>query len=267
MPNICLYFQIHQPWRLGNFSVFDIGREPNYFSSQNETLMKKVAQKSYRPMLSLLKKITEEQKDFHFSVSISGVAMEQMERFAPDIIFRLRELAKSGQVEFLSETYYHSLVSLYSNSEFQSQIKLHKRLIRKIFGITPKVFRNTELIYTNEIAKKIKEFGFKGMLAEGAGRILNGRKPTNIYHAPCGLPLLLKHSQLSDDIAFRFSQSARSNKPLTAETFTHWITASFTSDDVVNLFMDFETFGEHQWSDTGIFDFFYHFVKKLTYAK
>lgn len=269
MPNVCLYFQIHQPWRLKSYQIFDIGNNSNYFdtdkeaSYDNERVIKKVADKSYRPMLKLLLKKLEENKDFKFSLSITGVVLEQFEKFSPDIIELLKNIAKTGRVEFLAETYYHSLASLYSPTEFLFQVSRHHRLISDLFGVDPKVFRNTELIYTNNIAKIVQDAGYVGMLAEGAGKILNGRKPTKVYKSPSGLPLLLKHYMLSDDIAFRFSDSARSGKPLTADTFSHWISSSFDDDELVNLFMDFETFGEHQWEDTGIFRFFEHFVEKF----
>lgn len=263
MAKICLYFQIHQPKRLKNMSIFDMGKGGNYFSEQNEEVMKKVATKSYRPMLLVLNRLLAEEPGFQYSVSISGVALEQMLFLCPDVVKMMADQTKTERVELLSETYYHSLASLYSEIEFRSQILNHKKVIRKYFDQSPTIFRNTELIYTNEIARTVKEMGFKGMLTEGAFRILRGRVPTRVYRSPNDLPLLLKHSMLSDDIAFRFSESARSNKPLTAETFSHWISSSFSDNDVVNLFMDFETFGEHQWSDTGIFDFFYYFVKRF----
>ena len=269
MSKICLYFQIHQPWRIKNFSIFDIGANGDYFDTDskenfdNRKILNKVADKSYRPMMQLLLKKLETNPDFKFSLSITGVVVEQMNEFAPDLIELLQKMAGTGRVEFLSETYYHSLSSLYSPTEFLLQISKHNRLMDDLFGQKPKVFRNTELIYTNQVARVIQELGYLGMLAEGAGKILKGRKPTNIYMAPCGLPLLLKHYMLSDDIAFRFSESARSDKPLTADTYSHWISSSFSDDEVVNLFMDFETFGEHQWEDTGIFDFFHYFVDKF----
>ncbi len=247
-------------------SVFDLGKSVDYFDTAeaiegNKAVMEKVANKSYRPMLKLLEKIVSEEPEFKFSLSITGMALEQMNRYTPDLIIRLKELSRRENVEFLAETYYHSLCSLYSSTEFLYQVQKQVIMLESLFGRRPKVFRNTELIYTNAVAEKVKNMGFSGMLAEGADRVLSGRKPTYLYRSPCGLPLLLKHYALSDDIAFRFSQSAKSSSPLTSETFCHWINSSFVEDETVNLFMDFETFGEHQWSDTGIFDFFYHFAK------
>lgn len=266
MSKICLYFQIHQPERLKSVTVFDIGKNIIYRHQddlQNGTVLKKVATKSYIPMLDLLTKLVAEEPSFALSLSVTGVALEQFEMYRPEVIEKMKLISQSKQVEFLGETYYHSLASLYSPIEFLKQAQKQVNIIGDLFGQNPTVFRNTELIYTNYIAEMVMKMGYRGMLAEGADRILNGRRPTRLYRAPCGLPLLLKHYQLSDDIAFRFSASSRSNKPLTADTFVHWINSSFSETETVNLFMDFETFGEHQWSDTGIFDFFYHFVKQF----
>lgn len=266
MPKVCLYFQIHQPLRLKNISVFDIGNNKikGYEDEkQNRTILKKVAEKSYVPMLTLLAQLMKEREDFCTSFSITGVALEQFKNYSPEVVEKLKQVSQTGQLEFLAETYYHSLASLYSPIEFLNQVQMHRNIICDMFGQVPSVFRNTELIYTNKIAEMVMKMGYRGMLAEGADKILRGRRPTRVYLSPCGLPLLLKHYQLSDDIAFRFSQSSRSNKPLTADTFVHWINSSFSDQETVNLFMDFETFGEHQWVDTGIFDFFYHFVHKF----
>lgn len=266
MPKICLYFQIHQPWRLSPVTVFDVAKNKNVsFENEelNRSVINKVAEKSYLPMLKLLNDLMLEEKEFATSISITGVALEQLLVNSPDVIDALKMMAETKQLEFLGETYYHSLASLYSPIEFLLQIKKHKELIGDLFGQSPKVFRNTELIYTNDIARMVMAMGYSGMLTEGADKILKGRRPGKVFMAPCGLPLLLKHYQLSDDIAFRFSSSSRSNSPLTADTFVHWINSSFEDDETVNLFMDFETFGEHQWADTGIFQFFYHFVKQF----
>lgn len=270
MANICFYFEIHQPWRLNNLSVFDIGNDKDgfdideKFDYSNKRVMKKVADKSYRPMLSLLLQLLKDNSEFRFSLSVTGVALEQMIDFAPDLIDLLKEAVETGRVELLAETYYHSLAGLYSEGEFVDQIKMHKKILGELFGVSPKIFRNTELIYTNRIAEVVKEMGFDGMLAEGVDRILGWRRPTSVYQSPGGLSLLLKHYQLSDDIAFRFSAASRSDKPLTAETFCHWVNSSYSDQETVNLFMDFETFGEHQWSDTGIFDFFRKMVHEFT---
>lgn len=269
MADISLYFHMHQPMRLKPFSIFDIGSGTDYFDIDdkydfsNGRVMKKITEKSYSPMLSLLYHLLTKQKDFCFALSITGVVIEQMKHYSPEVFDLLKKVVGTGRVEIVSETYYHSLASLYSPTEFLTQVSKHNRLIQDEFGITPNVFRNTELIFTNKVALLVKEMGFKGMLAEGADKVLNGRSPTRLYRSVDGLPLLLKHYKLSDDIAFRFSESHRSNKPLTAETYSHWISSSFCAGDVVNLFMDFETFGEHQWADTGIFSFFEHFVHQF----
>lgn len=268
MPKICLYFQIHQPWRLKNISVFDLGSQGGYFSDhpdndRNKQIMSKVSDKSYVPMLALLSRLTKDLSDFRFSLSISGVAIEQMKNFSPIVLQMLSDLAVEKRLEFLGETYYHSLASLYSSTEFFSQVSQHKNLIADIFGQETKIFRNTELIYDNRIANMVRDMGFKGMITEGADKVLRGRKPTRVYQSPSGLKLLLKHYLLSDDIAFRFSQSSKSGLPLTAETFCDWVNGSFSDSEIVNLFMDFETFGEHQWRDTGIFEFFNHFVRRF----
>ena len=250
-------------------SVFDVGVEEDYFETDdsldfaNGRVIRKIAEKSYRPMLHILNRLLERENDFCFALSITGVMIEQLKQFAPDVLELIKKAVKTGRVEIVAETYYHSLASLYSPTEFLLQVSQHKRLVEDEFGVVPNVFRNTELVYTDKIAEMVKEAGFVGMLAEGADKVLKGRSPTRPYHAPCGLPLLLKQYKLSDDIAFRFSQSHRSSKPLTAETYSHWISSSFGEGEVVNLFMDFETFGEHQWADTGIFDFFESFVSRF----
>jgi len=266
MTKVCLYFQIHQPWRLAPVTIFDVGAGDGRSMTDemvNKTVLQKVADKSYVPMLKLLNKLLADEEQFSVTFSITGVALEQLQTFSPEAIELLKRISRTGRAEFLSETYYHSLASLYSPIEFLHQVQKHRNLINNLFGQSPTVFRNTELIYSNYIAKMVMLMGYVGMLTEGADKILRGRSPSRVFVAPCGLPLLLKHYQLSDDIAFRFSASSRSSEPLTASTFTHWINSSFADDEVVNLFMDFETFGEHQWADTGIFDFFYHFVREM----
>lgn len=269
MPNVGLYFHIHQPWRLRKMGVFDVGSKAEYFDTDqradydNGAVIRKIAAKSYRPMLNILCELLEQENDFHFALSVTGVVIEQLKLYAPEVVSLIQKATKSGRVDIIAETYYHSLASLYSPTEFMLQVSKQLRVIEDEFGVRPRIFRNTELIYTNKIAEIVKEAGFIGMLAEGAGKVLGWRSPTRLYEAPCGLPLLLKHYMLSDDIAFRFSESHRSNKPLTAETYAHWISSSYGGDDVVNLFMDFETFGEHQWEDTGIFDFFRAFVHRF----
>ena len=272
MANVCLYFNIHQPFRLREYSIFDVGVYSGYFSGgdqpgvSNRKILGKIVEKSYKPMLDLLFNLINDNKDFRFALSITGVVIEQLKGYCPEVFDLLKRIFATGKVEIVGETYYHSLASLYSPVEFILQVNKHRRLVEDEFGVSPHVFRNTELIYTDKIAWIAGKMGFAGMLAEGADKVLKGRKPTRLYRSPGGLPLLLKHFVLSDDIAFRFSQFQRNGQPLTAETYSHWIASSFGDNDVVNLFMDFETFGEHQWADTGIFQFFAGFVNQFTHT-
>ena len=260
MPNVCFYFQVHQPYRMKKYSVFDIGSNSNYFDDEkNAEVMKKVAKKCYLPtnalMLELINKYKHSPRPFKISYSITGVALEQFEKYAPEVLESFKSLANTGCVEFLSETYYHSLSYLYSKEEFKAQIELHRNKIKQLFNQEPIVFRNTELIFNNEIAHFVEELGFKAMLAEGADHILGWRSPNYVYRAKTtnNLKLLLKNYKLSDDIAFRFGQKSWKEYPLTAEKYAQWLDSH--AEHSVNLFMDYETFGEHQWEDTGIFKF------------
>ena len=257
--SICLYFQVHQPNRLRLYRFFDIGKDSHYYDDfANRTILRRVAQKCYLPMNALLLELIEANKGaFKVAFSISGSALEQFDRYAPEVIESFRKLAQTGCVEFLSETYYHSLASLASPIEFKNQVMKHKAAIEHYFGVTPKAFRNTELIYSDSIGEMVYDMGFKTMLTEGARHVLGWKSPNFLYsgaQAP-GLKLLLKNSSLSDDIAFRFSDRTWSDWPLTGEKYLAWIKASAQNDDIVNLFMDYETFGEHQKAASGIFDF------------
>ncbi len=267
MPQVCLYFQLHQPYRLEPFSVFDLDQDHDYFetkSNHNQDIFCKVSQKSYRPMLSLLLQLCRMYDDFSCALSMSGVFFEQAESYDQKVIQLLKSLAETGQVEFLAETYYHSLAALYSEREFMKQVDLHQKLIQHQFGQTPTTFRNTELIYCNYVAYLVSLMGFQGMLTEAVDRHLHGRPRTQIYRSQTDkpLPLLLKHAPLSDDIAFRFSDKNWSHHPLHADTYVGWL-HDYYQEDSINLFMDFETFGEHQWADTGVFDFFAEMVRQL----
>ncbi len=257
--SICLYFQVHQPNRLRLYRFFDIGKDSHYYDDfANRTILRRVAQKCYLPMNALLLDLIEANKGaFKVAFSISGSVLEQFDRYAPEVIESFRKLAQTGSVEFLSETYYHSLASLASPIEFKNQVLKHKAAIEHYFGVTPKAFRNTELIYSDAIGEMVYDMGFKTMLTEGARHILGWKSPNFIYscaQAP-SLKLLLKNSSLSDDIAFRFSDRGWSDWPLTGEKYLSWIKASAQNDEIVNLFMDYETFGEHQKAASGIFDF------------
>jgi len=259
---ICLYFQVHQPDRLRLYRFFDIGRESYYYDDfANKTILKRVAQRCYLPANEILLSLIKEHRGaFRVSFSISGVVLDQFEKYAPEVIESFRELAKTGCVEFLAETYAHSLSSLVSEDEFIYQVKLHSAKIEELFGQKPKVFRNTELIYSDQIGSVVAAMGFKGMLTEGAKHILGWKSPNYIYTNSLNprLKLLLKNFQLSDDIAFRFSDRSWTNWPLTSDKYVTWLSRSLEKEEVVNLFMDYETFGEHQQASTGIFEFLKH---------
>ena len=257
--SICLYFQVHQPNRLRLYRFFDIGKDSHYYDDfANRTILRRVAQKCYLPMNALLLELIEANKGaFKVAFSISGSVLEQFDRYAPEVIESFRKLAQTGCVEFLSETYYHSLAALASESEFKHQVAKHKAAIEHYFGVTPKAFRNTELIYSDAIGEMVYEMGFKTMLTEGAKHVLGWKSPNFVYsnvNAP-GLKLLLKNSSLSDDIAFRFSDRGWQDWPLTGEKYLSWMKAAAQNEDIINLFMDYETFGEHQKASSGIFEF------------
>lgn len=259
MPSICFYFQVHQPYRLRHYSFFDIGQDHFYEDAEvNRTILDKVAQKCYLPMNELLlKMIRRWEGRFRVAFSLSGTAMDQFEEYQPEILDSFRALVDTGCVELISETYAHSLAALYDPDEFRAQVALHDELIKKHFGATPRVFRNTELIYRNDIARMVEDMGYEAILTEGADHILGWRSPNYMYQpASCTkLKLLLKNYRLSDDIAFRFSNRGWDQWPLTAEKFAGWAHAVNGAGELINLFMDYETFGEHQWAETGIFDF------------
>ena len=259
MPQVCFYFQLHQPYRLADYTLFQLGRSSQYFSQDNKKIFQKVAHKSYLPMLQLLVRLVKTVPEFKFTLSLSGVFIEQAQEYQPEVLALVKELVASGKVEILAETYYHSLSSLFSPTEFKAQVAAHTQLIQEMFGVTPEVFRNTELVYSNQVASQVAELGFIGMLTEAVPRYLGDRPKTQLYRSYTRqpLPLLLKYSELSDDIAFRFSDKSWKDHPLTAQKYFRWL-QDYSQEEIINLFMDFETFGEHQWADTGIFDFFAH---------
>jgi alpha-amylase len=258
MPSVCFYFQVHQPMRLRHYTVFD--NDDCYFDeAKNAAVCKKVANKCYLPANRMLLKLIQQHRGrFRIAYSLTGVLLEQLERYCPEVLSTFHALAQTGCVEFLAETYYHSLSFLYSRQEFIAQVRQHAALMQELFGRAPTVFRNTELIYNNDLALLIEALGcFDAIITEGADHIL-GYRSANFVYRPRGcrrLKLLLKNYSLSDDIAFRFSNRRWAEWPLTAEKFAHWVSASNGCGQVVNLFMDYETLGEHQWEDTGIFDF------------
>ena len=257
MKTVCLYFQVHQPWRLKKYRFFNMGKDHNYLDDlANRSILQKVARQCYLPMNAMLLKLIEEHKgQFRCSFSITGIAIEQFKAFAPEVLDSFKQLAATGCVEFLAETYSHSLASLASKEDFTDQVKLHAATIKKEFGVKPTAFRNTELIYSDEIGAMVSELGYKTMLAEGARHILGWKSPNYIYANAIDqkMRLLLRNYKLSDDIAFRFSNEGWPEWPLTADKFAGWVAQE--TGDVVNLFMDCETFGEHQKASTGIFDF------------
>ena len=266
MPSVCFYFQVHQPFRLRHYTVFD--NSPSYFDdTKNAEICRKVANKCYLPtnrlLLDLIKRFDGK---FKVAFSITGVLLEQFEKFCPEVISTFDALAQTGCVEFLAETYYHSLSFLYSRDEFTDQIDKHVELIRYFFGQKHRVFRNTELIYNNDLAMAIERMDeFDAIITEGADHIL-GHRNANFIYRPEGcenLKLLLKNYTLSDDIAFRFSNRQWKEFPLMAEKFASWVSDLNGNGNVINLFMDYETFGEHQWEDTGIFDFMSHLPDEI----
>ena len=259
MKTVCLYFQVHQPWRLKKYRFFNMGKDHNYLDDLlNRSIMQKVARQCYLPMNALLLRlIKENQGAFRCSFSITGTAIEQFRAFAPEVLTSFKELAATGCVEFLAETYSHSLASLASKEDFEEQVKLHMEIIEKEFGKRPTAFRNTELIYSDQIGATVAEMGFRTMLAEGAKHVLGWKSPNFVYANAIDqrMRLLLRNYKLSDDIAFRFSDQGWDRWPLTADKFVEWLASEDTPGEVVNLFMDYETFGEHQKADTGIFEF------------
>ncbi|ADU63704.1 MAG: glycoside hydrolase family 57 protein [Pseudodesulfovibrio sp.] len=261
MISVCLYFQVHQPMRLNQgYSFFDIGLGHDYRDdTANRDILRKVADKCYLPANRLMLDLINEFKGkFRISYAITGVAMEQFQEFCPEVLESFRALAETGCVEFIGETHYHSLSFLFSKEEFRRQVKMHDKVLKEFFGVKPVTFRNTELIYSNDLALEVEKMGYKTILAEGADHVLGWRSPNFVYQPAgcCKLKALLKNYRLSDDVAFRFSDQGWSEWPVTAERFAKWVHAVAGNGEVVNLFMDYETIGEHQWAETGIFEFF-----------
>jgi alpha-amylase len=249
--------------RVKKYRIFDVGKDHEYFNDNSESnlnnkkIIEKVAHKCYLPANGTIYRLLKENPRFKVAYSMSGVFLDQLEKYSPETLDSFKKLVKTGRAEILGETYYHSLSFVFSRNEFERQVKAHADKIKKIFGVKPKVFRNTELIYNNEVAKAAEKMGYDAVLAEGADHILGWRSP-NFLYKPKGakkIKLLLKNYKLSDDIAFRFSSRWWSEYPLMADKFAQWVSAVNGNGELVNLFMDYETFGEHQWEDTGIFDF------------
>jgi len=244
MASVCFYFQVHQPYRLRHYSIFD--NDFNYFDDyKNGEICRKVANKCYLPANRLiLDMINKYQGRFKVSYSITGVLLDQLESYCPEVMSTFHALAETGCVEFLSETYYHSLAFLYSRDEFSEQVQMHQQRIEQLFGQKPRIFRNTELIYNNELGDHVRQMGYDGVICEGADHIMGFRSPNYVYTTPGdnGIKMLMKNYRLSDDIAFRFSNRDWSEWPLTAPKFGQWVSDVNGNGYTVNLFMDYETF-------------------------
>jgi alpha-amylase len=254
---IVLYLHVHQPYRVRHYTVFDAAVNHDYFDTafedktSNERILKKVAEKSYLPTNARLLKLLQDNPEFKLSLSITGTVIEQLEKWSPESLESFKRLTETGRVEIVAETYHHSLAFL--------QVAMHKRKVQEVFGQTPQVFRNTELCYNNDVAYWADRAGYKGILAEGWDPILGWRSPNFVYRPTYTntIRLLMKNYKLSDDIAFRFGDQNWSEWPLTADKFSHWLSEDKDATNF-NLFMDYETFGEHQWSESGIFGFLEH---------
>lgn len=259
---IVLYLHVHQPYRVRHYTALETGRDHDYFAgayddkTSNERILHKVAEKSYIPTNRKLMELLNRHPEFKISMSITGTVLEQLEAWSPEALRSFQELVATGRVEIVGETYHHSLAFFYSLAEFEAQVQMHKEKVQQLFGQTPQVFRNTELAYNNDLAYWADRVGYKGILAEGWDPILGWRSPNFVYRPAYTerIKLLMKNYKLSDDIAFRFGDREWSEWPLTAEKFTHWLNESGDATNF-NLFMDYETFGEHQWEASGIFDF------------
>ena len=259
---IVLYLHVHQPFRVKHYTVFDIANSHNYFDApyesdqSNEKILKKIAEKSYLPTNSHLLKLLNSHPEFKISLSITGTLVEQLKLWSPETLASFQELVATGRVELLAETYHHSLAFFYDRAEFETQVDMHAQMVRDNFGQSPQVFRNTELAYNNDLAYWADKRGYKAILAEGWDKILGWRSPNYLYEPAFtdNIKLLMKNYKLSDDIAFRFGDRSWSEWPLTADKFAHWLNET-SNAEVFNLFMDYETFGEHQWVESGIFGF------------
>ncbi len=262
---IVLYLHVHQPYRIRHYTIFDAATNHDYFEASydaptnNERIIHKVAEKSYIPTNRKLLELLEKHPEFRLSMSITGTVLEQLEKYSSTALKSFQDLVATGRVEIVAETYHHSLAFFYSQAEFEMQVQMHREKVQQLFGQTPQVFRNTELSYNNDLAYWADKAGYKGILAEGWDPILAWRSPNFVYRPTYtnNIRLLMKNYKLSDDIAFRFGDQNWSEWPLTADKFTHWLNDSGDATNF-NLFMDYETFGEHQWSESGIFGFLEH---------
>lgn len=264
-----LYFQVHQPRRLKKFHLFDVGSDSNYFDDAlNKLILRRIAENCYLPANKLLLKLIDKHPEVKVTFSISGTALEQFEEYAPEVLQSFRQLAATGSVEFLGETYYHSLSYFINHEEFVEQVDLHRRRLNRLVGAEPRFFRNTELIYSDAIGKVVSELGFSGMYIDGVGKVLNGRTPNSLYrHPEASLLLIPRNYQLSDDIAFRYSDQNWAEWPLTGEKFESWLACLDQNQRIVSLAMDYETFGEHKKAASGIFDFLEEFILAVVERK
>jgi alpha-amylase len=268
MKSIVLYLHAHQPWRVKPYSVFQAGQDHHYFNDEtpdtdtnNRFIIDKVSEKSYLPTNNILIELLEKHPEFKLSLSITGTLLDQLELWRPDVLESFKKLVATNRVEIVAETYHHSLAFFYSRAEFVRQVAMHEKRIFDLFGVRPTAFRNTELAYNNDLAYWADEAGYKAIITEGWDPILDWRSANYVYQPSYtkNIRLLMKNYHLSDDVAFRFSDKDWSEWPLTTEKFSHWVSEADSGGDVVNLFMDYETFGEHQWEDSGIFEFLRHF--------
>jgi alpha-amylase len=259
---ICFYFQVHQPFRLKRYRFFDLGHDHYYYDDfSNESILRKVAEKCYIPANKIIMDLIQKHKGkFKISFSLSGIVINQFRLYAPGVLESFKQLAETGMVEFLAETDSHSLASLKSRSQFEDQVELHRAMVRQYLGVEPTSFRNTELIYSDQIGSWVADMGFKSMLTEGAKHVLGWKSPNYLYCNAINprLKVLLRNFVLSDDIAFRFSNKSWSAWPLTADKYATWLYKLAPKSELVNIFIDYETFGEHNWKETGIFDFLQH---------
>ena len=252
---------LHQPWRMSQYTFFDIGHHRKYFDNQlNRRLFERISRKSYIPTLKILKDLCED-GGFKINLSLTGTFYEQANEYAPQVLKSIKALYDTGSMETIGETYYHSLAFLISEKEFREQVGKHLKMLKDFLGAEPVVFRNTESMYHNDVAKAAEKLRFKGIITEGSEKILGWRNPGYPYQAgDTKLQLLMRNYRLSDDIAFRFSARSWEGYPLTADKYAAWLSAMPTPFTMV--FIDFETFGEHHWEDTGIFEFLKYLPKE-----
>jgi alpha-amylase len=269
--SIVLYLHVHQPFRVRPYSIFSAGYDHDYFSDQgvaehtsNKAIFAKIVHKSYIPTNAMLLDMLKTHPEFKLSLSITGTFIEQCQAWAPEVLDSFKKLVDTGRVEIIGETYYHSLAFFYNRMEFEAQVAKHRETIHDIFGVTPTAFRNTELAYYDDLGEWAESAGYKAVLAEGWDPVLGWKSPNFVYSPPhaSSCKLLLKNYRLSDDIAFRFSNKEWQEWPLTVDKYLTWLPTD--DEQVINLFMDYETFGEHQWAETGIFDFMRDFITSIS---